>query len=254
MTYQIRLKEFEGPLELLLNLIEEQKLSINEVSLAGVTQEYLTYLNQLKEKESEVYPHTYHIGVGVYHKEIASFLVVAATLMVIKSRSLLPGFYVSEEETADIKELEDRLRTYKIIKLMAQKIGKISENRRELFTRSGFEETPAAFLPPKNGLDPQKMLGLLRGLIMAIPKVHELPQKIVKKIISLEEKIKELQKRIEAVVVKTFRDFVGGEREKLHIIVSFLAMLELTKIGVIAVRQSEQFGLIHIDHGIGKNS
>ena len=83
MAYSVRVKEFEGPLELLLELIEVKKLSINEISLGSVTEEYFGHLERLKIENTH------------YHEEIASFLVVAATLMLIKSRSLLPGFAIT---------------------------------------------------------------------------------------------------------------------------------------------------------------
>ncbi len=240
--YQIKVKDFDGPLELLLELIEKRKLSINEVSLGDVTEDYFHYLEQLKTTSDS------------YHEEIASFLVVAATLMLIKSRSLLPGFYVTEEEEADIKELEDRLATYKRIKEIAQELGDIAQNRHELFTRSPFITVAPSFLPPAHGLDLMSMAVLLKNLLEAIPKTAELPQKTVKKIVSIEEKIQELQRRIEEGVVKTFGDFVSGRKEKVNVVVSFLAMLELVKLGIIAVRQSAPFDLIHIEHGTRQNN
>lgn len=239
MAYSVHVKTFEGPLELLLNLIEERTLSINEVSLGSVTEDYFKYLELIKKEDRES-----------YHEEIASFLVIAATLMVIKSRSLLPGFYITEDEETDIKELEERLKAYKTIKELAQSLGLISTKRKELFSRPPFVLVAPSFLPPTHPLDLSKMLDVLKGVLNAIPKKHELPQKIVKKIISLEEKIKELERRIQEGVVKTFHDFVDEKQEKIEVIVGFLAMLELMKIGTILVQQSSPFGLIEINnHG-----
>jgi len=237
--YQIKVKDFDGPLELLLELIEKRKLSINEVSLGDVTEDYFHYLEKLKTTSDS------------YHEEIASFLVVAATLMLIKSRSLLPGFYVTEEEEADIKELEDRLATYKRIKDMAEALGKKASSRRELFTRSPFVAVAPEFLPPARGFDLVGMANLLKNLVDSIPKKIDLPQKAIRKIVSIEEKIEELRRRIEEGVVKTFGDFVGSRTEKINVVVSFLAMLELIKLGIIAVRQKTHFDLIHIEHGDG---
>lgn len=240
--YKVKVKDFEGPLELLLNLIEARELSINEVSLAAVTEEYFDYINVLKRGDS-----------GSYHEQIASFIVIAATLMVIKSRSLLPMFTISDEEETDIKELEERLRTYKIVKELAGRIARNLGKRHPMYSRAPYVMVAPSFLPPQKPLEFQKMLGYLKAILQAIPKKIELPQIIVKKIISLEEKIKELERRIEEGVVRTFRDFIGSSKEKLEIIVSFLAMLELVKLGSIAVQQSAPFDLIHI-HGPGKNN
>jgi segregation and condensation protein A len=238
MAYHVRTKEFDGPLEVLLNLIESRKLSINEISLGAVTEEYFEYLKVLKNETGDT-----------YHKEIAVFLVIAATLMLIKSRSLLPGFSITPEEEADIKELEGRLRTYKLVKEAAAILGKRVEGRHQLYTRAPFVAAIPAFLPPSKPLDLPRMLGILKSALATIPPKQDLPQQTVKKIISLEEKIKELERRIADGMVKTFEDFVGDKKEKFNIIVSFLAMLELVKLGTIAVEQSRPFTNIRIEYG-----
>jgi segregation and condensation protein A len=208
MSHKIHIKDFEGPLELLLDLIESKKLSINEVSLGRVTEEYFSYLQNLKEQED-----------SSYHEEVASFLVIASTLMLIKSRSLLPGFQVSEEEDSDIKELEERLLTYKRIKEMAVELEILSSARKEMYTRSAFSTVIPSFMPPKTPLDLVNMLTILKGALAALPQKNQLPQKIVKKIVSLEEMIGELESRIEKGMVNTFTDFVKNKREKLDVVV-----------------------------------
>jgi len=234
--YAVKVREFEGPLEVLLDLIEGRKLSINEVSLASVTDEYFTHIKSLEAAGSPQYD------------EIASFLVVAATLILIKSRSLLAGFEISKEEEADIRELEDRLHAYKIVKIMAEQLGRRAAGRTPLYTRNAAVEEKAFFIPPER-LSLPGLLAVLEGLIQTLPAKEELPQKTVKKIISLEEKIEEFRKRIEGGMVKTFGDFVADGKEKIDVVVSFLAMLELIKLGAIAVRQGALFDHIHIEHG-----
>lgn len=238
MAYHVRVKEFDGPLELLLGLIESRKLSINEISIGSVTEEYFGYLEKLKQEMGDS-----------YHKEIAAFLVIAATLMLIKSRSLLPGFSITLEEASDIKELEDRLKTYKLIKEAATLLGARLSNRHSLYTRAPFIAVAPSFLPPSKPLDLQKLLNILKSVLETIPVKQELPQKTVKKLISIEEKIKELERRIKEGIVRTFEDFVGDKKEKFDVIVSFLAMLELVKLGTIAVEQSTPFKNINIEHG-----
>lgn len=238
MAYHVRVKEFDGPLELLLGLIESRKLSINEVSLGSVTEEYFQYLEKLKQQMG-----------SAYHKEIAAFLVIAATLMLVKSRSLLPGFSITLEEVSDIKELEDRLKTYKLVKEAAKLLGARLDKRHSLYTRAPFVAVAPSFLPPSKPLDLQKLLGILKSVLETIPAKQELPQKTVKKLISIEEKIKELERRIKEGIVRTFEDFVGDKKEKFDVIISFLAMLELVKLGTIAVEQSTPFKNINIEHG-----
>ena len=240
MAYHVRVKEFEGPLELLLGLIEARKLSINEVSLGSVTEEYFGHLEFLKQDSTET-----------YHKEVAAFLVIAATLMLIKSRSLLAGFFITPEEEEDIKELEGRLHTYKFVKEVAELLKKKVEGRQPLYTRAPFVAVAPSFLPPAKPMDLGRMLVLLKSVLETIPARQDLPQKTVKKLLSIEEKIKELERRIATGVVKTFEDFVGDKKERSHVIVSFLAMLELIKLGTIAVEQSLPFKSIHIEHGSG---
>lgn len=238
MAYHVRVKEFEGPLEFLLGLIESRKLSINEVSLASVTEEYFTHVNHLKESMTDS-----------YHREIASFLIIASTLVVIKSRSLLAGFIITPEEEADIKELEHRLHTYKLVKEVARMLEDRMKHRMPLFSRPAFVVALPSFLPPQTPLDLNGMLAVLKDVLATIPTKQDLPQQTVKKLVSIEEKIKELENRISTGIVKTFDDFVGNKTERFDVIISFLAMLELIKLGTIAVRQEEPFTNIHIEHG-----
>src|SRR3989344_4185467 len=100
--YTIKTGNFEGPFGLLLDLVEKRKLFINDVSLAAVTEDYLSYMNKLGGQTS--------LGSG----EIASFILVASTLIIIKSKSLLPNLNLTMEEEGDIKNLEERLRLYEL--------------------------------------------------------------------------------------------------------------------------------------------
>jgi segregation and condensation protein A len=108
---------YQGPLDMLLELIEKRKLLINDISLASVTDEYIAQLNTMET-----------IPVG----EMAQFVSLAATLLLIKSRSLLPLLTLSDEETKDIKELEYRLAVYQIIKEAARGIAGTSTPSRWL--------------------------------------------------------------------------------------------------------------------------
>src|SRR5258706_15754469 len=101
MTYELKIEQYEGPLEKLLQLIEERKLAITEISLAAVTDDFLKYLETMLE-----------VPPGV----LADFIVVASRLVLIKSKSLLPELPLTEEEEEDIKDLEQRLLLYKRLK------------------------------------------------------------------------------------------------------------------------------------------
>ena len=107
--FKIKMTGFEGPFGLLLNLIEKRKLFINDVSLSAVTEEYLEYVNKLG---------------GLSPAEVSSFVLVASTLLLIKSKSLLPNLDLTTEEEGDIKNLEERLRLYELFTKLGGNIKK----------------------------------------------------------------------------------------------------------------------------------
>src|SRR5436309_252456 len=118
--YEIKQEKFEGPLELLLELIEKDKLSINEISLARVADEFLSRVKVMPLINKE---------------EVAEFLVIAAQLILIKTRSLLPGLQISEEEEISIEELERRLEEYKRLKELSKKVRELAEKGHHIYTR-----------------------------------------------------------------------------------------------------------------------
>lgn len=231
--YRVKQEKFEGPLDLLLELIQGEKLSINEISLAKVTDEFIAYLKTLG-------------GEGSADQEVlAEFLVVAATLLLIKSRSLLPQFQVNPEEEESIHELEQRLAEYQRLKELAAELGRMAAGGPKSFSREAYAGRGPVFYPPKN-FSVAMLEEAFRAVIAALPKIGKLAEEKIKKIISLEEKIKELQKLLQRRVERAFSELVAGAKEKVEIIVSFLAILELAKQKLIALEQKEAFGDIRI--------
>jgi segregation and condensation protein A len=211
--YTVRTAAFEGPLELLLSLVEGRKLFINEISLAAVTDDFIANLRSMG-------------GAGL--TVMTSFLSVAATLILIKSRSLLPGFLVTKEEEKDIQDLESRLALYSMMR-------EVSE---QLSVRYG---TKIIRLPPERELftsvfapDPKLTAG---ALMLA---AHECLNRVPKEEASLTE-------RVAAAASISFRQWqqsvVGEDREALksNVIVSFLAMLELVRQGIMDALQNTDF-------------
>ena len=227
MPYQITLEKFSGPLPLLLNLVEEEKLSVNEISLARVAEEYIAYLKSLEEMPKE---------------ELADFLVVAATLMLIKSRSLLPGLRLTEEEETDIKELEQRLKTYKFFKELSNYLKELNRESRHLFGREAYAGMSAVFFPP-DGLTPAILKKTLSEILEAIPQKENLPEEAILKTVSLEDKMDELKSRLEKFMQFNFE---ANNKDKLEVVVSFLAMLELIKRGFMMFEQKKLFGNIEL--------
>jgi segregation and condensation protein A len=228
--YQVKLRQFEGPFELLIDLIDKKKLSINEVSLVEVADQYLNHL-----KRAEHFP----------LREVAAFIVVAATLMLIKSRSLMPSLKFSEEEELEIENLEEQLRLYKQFRALAGGLEKIF-GKKVIFAREAFLQTEIVFIEPKD-LSIFKIKAALKEVLKNMPQKEALPQTIVKKTISLEQRIDDLVKRLQTKVSMCFSEIKNSpECKKIDLIVSFLALLELTKREFIIIKQSKIFGEIEI--------
>lgn len=234
IAYTIKTETFEGPLELLLELIEKRKLFINEISLAKIADDYVAHLRNFEKLPVDF---------------VTNFLIVAATLILIKSKSLLPDLSLTFEETNDIKELEDRLREYQRIRELSLHIKKMFGDN-IAFPRSYIKSTEIVFTP-NDSMTPLNLFNAMKDVISRFPKKVKLPAIAVKKIISLEEVMDTLSRRITANLKMSFNDFSGiGKAEKVNVIVSFLAMLELVKQGMIAVTQESAGADIHMETGI----
>lgn len=223
---------YEGPLELLLELIEKRKLLINDISLASVTDEYISRIKGMDE-----------LPLG----ETAEFVALAATLLLIKSRSLLPSLQLSDEESRDIKELQYRLALYQILKEAARRLGKTAGEASALYEGSA-PELSALFIP-----DDSLTIGAVRSatqvLIEGFPQHLVLPKVEVKKIVSIEEMIERLAKRVSSAISMSFKDFTKSHAQasRAEIVVSFLALLELVKQGILRATQEKKHGDIMLE-------
>lgn len=230
VDFQVNHENFEGPLDLLLELIEKEKLSISQISLARVTDDYIKYVKS---------------GSMVDPEKLADFLVVAAQLMLIKSRSLLPSLELSEEERGSIEDLEKRLEEYKKIKELVRELKKIENQHKFIFTREAYLEVEPVFYPPQKTMAETLHIFFI-AFIESLPKIEKLAEDRIKKIISIEEKIKQIQLFLQGAVERAFSDVVRGTREKVEVIVSFLAILELAKQKFIDLEQDAPFADIMI--------
>jgi segregation and condensation protein A len=238
-AFKIKTDIFEGPLDLLLDLVESRKLLISDISLASVCDEYISRVEAMGEMPLQ---------------ESADFVALAATLLLIKSRSLLPSLSLSDEETHDIKELEYRLAVYQIIREAARGLEK-SFGKMPLY--EGMPVEPEPLYLPDAKVTLESLLTAARRLIEEFPgKSPLLPEAVVRKIISLEEMIEELGTRITSAIKLSFREYAGfGKKEKTDIIVTFLALLELVKQGMIRAEQEHAFEDITLEHeGVGRPS
>ena len=230
--YQVKTHIFEGPLDTLLTLIEKRKLFINDISLAEVADDYIAYIKSLDD---------FHIA------DSAHFILIASTLVLIKSKSLLPTLTLSPEEEQNIEDLEARLREYQKYKSLSRHL-KERFNINVEYLRQPSKEKIIVFAPDKN-VSVNKIGETIRSIILQIPKKEVVPKAVIKKVISLEEMMENLAKRITENIKMSFKDFAGvGKTEKVNVIVSFLAMLELVKQGIIQVRQDKSFHDIEIEN------
>lgn len=231
-NYTVKTPIFEGPFDLLLTLIEKRKLHVNDISLASVTDDFIQYVNERK---------------GIEIGETAHFVLVASTLLLIKSRSLLPLLTLSGEEEGDVEELERRLKLYELFRGYAQNI-KAAFGRSVLHGISIDRKTPEPIFSPSKDITLSALRSSIGSVLTNLPKKEVLTEKAVQKVVSLEEMIERLSSRITNTMKMSFRDFSGmGKSEKVHVIVSFLAMLELVKQGALAVMQNDHFSDIHME-------
>lgn len=228
--FSVKTSVFEGPLELLLELVERRKLLINDISLAAVTDEYMRYVSEMQEMSL---PNT------------AQFINLAATLLLVKSKSLLPVLDLTEDEELSIDDLEERLRQYKLIRDAADVI-QSSFGKSNLYAPQFTPPTTPVFVPDEY-CSLENLSAAIIGVINDLPKKVSPVKANVKVIISLEEMMQRLKTRITQNLQTRFSELYAGETERKVVIVGFLAILELFKQGNLLVTQNNQFSDIEIE-------
>ena len=229
--YTVKLKEFQGPLDLLLQLTEEKKLDIIEISLAKVTDQYLTHLKNLENISLE---------------DLVNFLVIASRLILIKSRMLLPSLELTEEEEEDIEALKRQLEEYKKFKDLARGIEEIAKNKNIAYSREKCHGIPTIFYPPKNvGLEDLRIT--FKKILEEIAILEKkLPEESLKLKISIEEKIRKIREELSKRIQTTFQDITKKTESRIDMIISFLALLELIKQQAISAEQNNLYGEIKV--------
>ncbi|MBI2631191.1 segregation/condensation protein A [Candidatus Nomurabacteria bacterium] len=232
-SYTIKTPVFEGPFGVLLDLIEKRKLFINDVSLAQVTEDYLKYMKEIGE---------------LHPAHISSFVLVASTLLLIKSKSLLPGLELTDEEQGDIKSLEERLRLYELFTRLGGGI-RSTFGKKMIFAPEERRHGTVIFMPDEQ-ITRESMMVFVKNVLGAMPKIAPMPEVEVRKVISIEEMIENLTERIQKSLKMNFKDLHGQhgnartKEEKVMVIVGFLAMLEMVRQGLIEAMQESHGGEI----------
>lgn len=233
-TYQVKLPLFEGPLDLLLHLIERQELDITKISLAQVTDQYLEYISRLEKLHLEI---------------LADFLVVAAKLLLIKSQVLLPR---PEAQPPDVDEedpgeaLARQLREYKQFKTVAQYLKDRTASGARTFVRIA----PPPKLPRQVDLSDVALDDLLaawRQTLLAQPKDETLPASATEPIITIGDRMALLRRRLARERSITFSNLLAEAHSRLEVIVTFIALLEMFRSREITLRQETLFGEIYIE-------
>ena len=220
--FSIETHIFQGPLETLLNLIEERKLSISEVSLSEVTDAYLAYVEKLPE-----------MPLG----ETAQFILVASTLLLIKSRTLLPTLDLSEEERESVAELERRLARYALIRKTA-KLLRNSWGKTPLLLATRTPLREPVFMPAETAT--ATLLRAAQKLVSILPKPEQMARAMVAPVLALEDVIVSLKQRLTTAFRASFKE-ITRSKNKLDTIVYFLAALELVRGGSVSVTQERLF-------------
>lgn len=250
MPYELKLAQYSGPLDKLLELIEAKQLQITEISLAQVTDDFLRYLESLKDPKAGAV-----CGDRENMRLLADFIVVASRLIFIKSKSLLPDLVLSEEEEADIRDLETRLKLYRELRPSFRLLGSLWHDRRSSFSRPYFlnlahwmmprpdtlrkDAGDLAFFYPGEDLSAATLQESLRRTFASFESFIKDSAVIRDTMVSLEEKIKEIVARMKDVAESSFRS-LSANKPRGEIIVIFLAILHLVREQLLCVEQLDQ--------------
>jgi len=227
---QVKIEQFEGPLDLLLRLIENQELDVTMLSLATVTEQFLNHVKNLQEKDPI---------------SLADFLVVASKLLVIKSKALLPSLDLGIEEEEEAFDLTEQLLLFKKYKAAAQFLRKQDLRRKQSWIREvGFEDK-ITFVPDPIAT-PSFLSERLGVLATVLQKIAKLPEDVIEEVISISEKIDHIQTLITEKFETSLSSLIADSKSKTEIVITFLALLELVRQRILTVEQNEAFSDIKI--------
>lgn len=228
-TYQ--LEQFEGPLDLLLQMIHKEELDISQISLATVAEQFVAYIQENPD--------------GIGGEELTDFLVVATQLLLLKSQLLLPNTEIEEELSPDA--LETQLKLYrKFVEIAKDLQTKIAQHQ-FLYARSKARlQMEAKFSPPPS-LESADLEAIMNAVIKRLQPIVILPESVMEKTVTLHEKMVHIQSILKRAKGLSFRQLLESSESKIEKIVSFLALLELVKQEEITVQQEQPYSDILIN-------
>lgn len=236
--YKIKIPVFEGPFDLLLHLIRETKIDIYDIPIALITTQYLQYLEMMKELNLEI---------------AGDFLVMAATLIHIKSKMLLPPDEVTltEESEDPREELVQRLLEYQRFKEVAMKLRHKEEEWMNVFKRESLsdqEDDGEIYLFDVSLFD------LLDAFKKILEKAPPEIVSITKEALTVKDRMSMIMEQIENQEVVRFEDLFKGEITKIQLIITFIALLELIRLGLVRAYQEREFGSIWVINPAGRSA
>jgi len=242
---EIVLESYEGPLDLLLQLIEKNKFNIFDIPIVEITRQYLEFIQQMDEEDIDV---------------MSDFLVMAATLISIKAKMLLPKEEETDEEDEEDPraELVKSLLEYKMYKYAALELKDMELDAKGAFYKG--ESIPKEVSSFKEEVDPAEVVGdttlqmlneifqtLLRRESDRVDPVRSKFGTITRDEIRLEDRMVEIRDEVKGLRSINFKTLLSKRHDKINMIMTFLAILELMKTGVLTVRQDGMFADIIID-------
>lgn len=235
---EFKSEKFSGPLALLLSLIEKEEMDITEINLAKIADDYVSYIKDAKE--------------AIGPEDLSDFLLLAAKLLYIKSKALLPYLLLDDEDDFDEGDLERQLKMYKEFIEASKNIKNILESQNFLFIPPtskprGLKEIEPSFIAPDR-VDVSVLAYKMQELLARLEKEQEekMPEESLTPKVSIEEKIQNIKDLLLKKIKINFSKILSETKDKTDFIVSFLAVLELAKQKELVFEQSELFSEIHI--------
>ena len=243
MALPVKIENFEGPLDLLLHLIDVNKFNIFDIPIVEITEQYLEFVRNMETKDLDV---------------MSEFLVMAATLLEIKAKMLLPVEVDEDGEEIDPREeLVQKLLEYKMYKYMSYELkDRMQDAAKAMYKQSTIPDEVESYIEP---VDLEKLLGnltlqKLNDIFQSVMKrqnekidpVRSKFGKIEKEEVSLEDKLDFVESYAKEHGTFSFKKLLEGQKSKMQIVVTFLAILELMKMGKIVIKQEDTFADIII--------
>ena len=243
MALPVKIENFEGPLDLLLHLIDVNKFNIFDIPIVEITEQYLEFVRNMETKDLNV---------------MSEFLVMAATLLEIKAKMLLPVEVNEEGEEIDPREeLVQKLLEYKMYKYMSYELkDRMQDAAKAMYKNPTIPEEVESYIEP---VDLEKLVGdltlkKLNDIFQSVMKrqnekidpVRSKFGKIEKEEVSLEDKLDFVESYAREHGTFSFKKLLEGQKSKMQIVVTFLAILELMKVGKIVIKQEDTFADIII--------